>query len=459
MREHLKVVLLGAASAQWGHTISRDLVVSLSHDKICDAYEPELVLEDVDGASLTTQELLAKKVAEKAGGRVAVWSTTDQKQALEDARFAVTSIGVGTLEAMQFDLEIPQEYGIYQPVGDTTSIGGAIRAARNIPAILSIACDLQAVGHPEAWMLNLANPMAMLCRAVVRETGVPVIGCCHELYGGILTLSHWLGFDYTLWRDILELRLLGINHCGWLQELTINGEDGLAMLQAFLSSRGITADTRQLYDSAYPELRSHNVKINLLLRHGVLPYSGDRHTAEFFREFLSPATNKGADWGVMLTTAQERIVHWRGGARANAKALLEGTKQIDMNMSQEAAGRIIPAILLDEPFYDVGNYRYEGDSLPGIPQGAILERMVTFSGSGVDPDPAVPLPGPLMAHLTHTSEFIEKVVSACVEGNRALLVDALEEDDLLQNMPKRKVGEMVDKLLEAHRKYLHPGFF
>lgn len=459
MAERLKVVLLGAASAQWGHTISRDLIVSLSQDRICDAYRPELVLEDVDGKNLGPQEQLAKRVAEKAGGRVTVSSTTDQKLALEGARFAVPTIGVGTLEAMQSDLEIPQEYGIYQPVGDTISIAGAIRAARNIPAMISIARDLETMGHPEAWLLNLANPMAILCRAVTKETKVRTIGCCHELYGGVLTLAHLLGFDIFSWRDILKMKILGINHCGWMQELSVNGKDGLAMLREFLETRGITTETKQMYDSDYPEFRGSNVKMNLFLRHGVFPYSGDRHTAEFFTEFLAPDSNKGADWGVMLTTAQERIVHWRGGARENVKTLIAGKKEIDMNLSQEAAGRIIPAILLDEPFYDVGNYPYADTSLPGIPPGTVLERMVTFDASGVHPDPSSPLPEPLMAHLVSTAEFIEKVVSASVAGNRALLVEALEEDKLLQNMAKDKVGEMVGRLLGVHRRYVHPGFF
>jgi alpha-galactosidase len=453
-KEKLRVAITGAASAQWAHSIAQDLIIALSQDRVVSTYAPELVLEDVDARRLEPMAQLTRQTAAMLGRRVAVSHTTDQRRALAGARFCVASIGVGTLEAMQYDLEIPQEYGIYQPVGDTISVGGAIRAARNIPAMISIARDLTSLGADDPWLINLTNPMSLLCRAITRETDCRTVGCCHELYGGMRILANWLGFDQELWRYNCDVGVLGINHCGWLQSLKVDGKDGLELLREYLESRGMEPGRNRLYDSECPDLRTHNIKIHLFLTHGVVPYSGDRHTGEFFKDFFRRETNQGADWGVVLTTAQQRLVHHRGAGRARMKEMLDGNGRPDLNLSQEAVGRIIPAVLFDEPFRDVGNVPCEGGTLPGVPEGAVIERMVTCDGRGVHPDPVEPLPPQLQEHLASTAAFIEDIVQAVMERDRGLFVGALRRDPLMGNMDRRRIPEMVDRLFRAHEAYL-----
>lgn len=457
MEAELRVVLIGAASPQWGFTLLRDLIVVLSDDAELVRRKPVLVLEDIDKINLEKAHRLAQLVAERTGDAVRVESTTDQREAISGTDFVITSLAVGSLEAMQADLEIPYEYGIYQPVGDTVSIGGAIRSARNIPTFLSIAEDIQSCAAPGAWLLNLSNPLSTLTRAVTRETDVRTVGLCHELYGGLATLSGWLGFDYRRWRELLEVEVLGINHCAWLQKLAIDGEDAFPRLRAFLEERGIGTDSRRLYDSETPELRHENLKLILFLRHGVLPYSGDRHNAEFFREFVNLGTNRGADYGVMLTTIQSRLVDWRGFARQVINQRLSGEAELDLRVSQEACARIIRAMALDEPFYDVSNLPLRGDELPGIPEGAVIERMCTYDGSGPHPVAVSPLPHALQEHLALHAQIVEDVVEASISGNRGLMIDALGRDPLLENMERDRIPELWDRLATANQEWVHPG--
>ncbi len=453
----LKIVLIGAASPQWGFTLMRDIVVVLSEDADLAERRPVLVLEDIDEVNLEKAHRLAEMVAARTGGRVRIQSTTDQREAIAAADFVITSLAVGSLEAMQADLEIPYEYGIHQPVGDTVSIGGAIRTARNVSAFLSIARDIENHAAPDAWLLNLSNPLSALTRAITRETSVNAVGLCHELYGGLATLSGWLGFDYRRWRETLEIGVLGINHCSWMQRLTIGDEDALPRLRRFIEERGIDAGSKRLYDSETPELRHENVKMVLFLRHGVWPYSGDRHNAEFFAEFVNRSTNLGADYGVMLTTIQSRLVDWRGFARQAVNQRLAGRAEIDLRVSEEAASRIIRAMTLDRPFYDVSNLPYRGAGLPGVPEGAVIESMCTYDGSGPHPVTALPLPDPLQEHLALHARIIEDVVEASISGDRQLMIGALERDPLLENMDRDRIPEMWDRLAAANREWIHPG--
>jgi alpha-galactosidase len=456
----LKIVLIGAASPQWGFTLMRDIIVVLSQEADLVARRPVLVLEDIDEVNLEKAHRLAEMVAARTGNRIRIRSTCDQREAIADADFVITSLAVGSLEAMQADLEIPYEYGIYQPVGDTVSIGGAIRTARNVPAFLSIAREIERHAAPGAWLLNLSNPLSSLTRAVTRETSVKAVGLCHELYGGLATLSGWLGFDYRRWREALEIGVLGINHCGWMQKLTVEGEDAFPKLRSFLEERGIEAGSKRLYDSETPELRHENVKMLLFLRHGVWPYSGDRHNAEFFAEFLSRGTNRGADYGVMLTTIQSRLVDWRGFAREAVNQRLAGKAEIDLDLSEEACSRILRAMTLDRPFYDVANFPYlpgRGEKLPGVPEGAVIETMCSYDGSGPHPVAAPPLPDPLQEHLALHAGIIEDVVEASISGDRRRMIAALERDPLLENMERHRIPEMWDRLAVANREWIHPG--
>ena len=132
----------------------------------------------------------------------------------------------------------------------------------------------------------------------------------------------------------------------------------------------------------------------LFLRHGLWPYSGDRHNAEFFEEFVNRSTNLGADYGVMLTTIQSRLVDWRGFAREAVNQRLAGKADLDLGVSEEAASRIIRAMTLDRPFYDVANLPYlagRGERLPGVPEGAVIESMCSYDGSGAHPGALEPL--------------------------------------------------------------------
>jgi len=459
MANELKVVLIGAASPQWGTKLTRDLLVVLSNDSGLSKRSPLLVLEDVDEENLEKTRSIGEKITEKLDNRVRVEATPHQRDAIEGADFVVTSLAVGTLEAMLWDIEIPYEYGIYQPVGDSISIGGAIRAARNIPALVSIAKDIEEHANRGAWLLNLCNPMSILMRAITRETGIHAVGLCHELYGGLRLLSRWLDFDFKDWKRRYEVEVCGINHCGWMQSLRIDGEDGLKRLHDFLKNKGVAQDSKRLYDSSVPELRRDNLKIHLFLKYGVFPFSGDRHTSEFFQEFVNTETNLGADYGVMLTTVQDRLVNWRGKARENVNDLLNGKKDLDLHVSQEAVARIIRSVTVDESFFDTCNLPYRDGNLPGVPEGAVIERMCTYDGQGAHPVDVSPLPDPLQKHLSLHAEIIEDVVSASLHGERETMLKALKKDPLLGNMDSDKIPELWDRLAEKHRAYLHPGFF
>ena len=62
-----------------------------------------------------------------------------------------------------------------------------MRALRNIPVLVGIARDMEEL-CPDAWMLNITNPMTTLCRAMTHETSIKTVGLCHEIAGAQFAL-------------------------------------------------------------------------------------------------------------------------------------------------------------------------------------------------------------------------------------------------------------------------------
>ena len=75
------------------------------------------------------------------------------------------------------DVDIPYQYGILQPVGDTSGPGGLGRALRHIPVLVGIAKDMEDL-CPKATFYNFTNPLTVLTQAVNKLTKIHCIGLC-----------------------------------------------------------------------------------------------------------------------------------------------------------------------------------------------------------------------------------------------------------------------------------------
>jgi alpha-galactosidase/6-phospho-beta-glucosidase family protein len=160
-----RIVIVGGGSRQWTPKLLLDIArtESLSHAHV--------LLHDINPSRLPLLERYAWVMKQEMAPDMTFEATTQLSKGLEGADFVIVTISTGGLDAMAHDLAIPKRYGIFQTVGDTVGPGGVLRALRNIPVLLGIAHEMER-SCPDAWLLNLTNPMSALCRAVTRETRV-----------------------------------------------------------------------------------------------------------------------------------------------------------------------------------------------------------------------------------------------------------------------------------------------
>jgi alpha-galactosidase len=446
-----RITIIGGGSYQW---VPKLLVDIANTPRLREA---EIVIEDVNPEPVPRMIEFVEHIAGVRGIPLRARGTTDERAALEGADYVVVSISTGGFESMRHDLDIPARYGIRQSVGDTVGPGGIIRAQRNIPVMLGIARNMEEL-CPDAWLLNLTNPMTTLCRAVTRETAVKTVGLCHEVTICQFVLSLLLDVPFFS----VQPTVAGVNHLPFVTELDVDGDDGFSRLRDVLDHASARAGDPLAMP--FPEglghekvsegsewakgdlLAANQVKFELFRRFGVLPAAGDRHLVEFFPGFLTEESGWGKRWGVALTTIEEREA-WQGRYVAEFEGMLAAA-EVPGLPSGEMVAPVIDCLLHDRTGWfplNVPNHGQVADLGPGV----VVESMCTVDGSGVRGRDQVSLPPALADCLRRVSAAQELTVEAAVTGDRDRVFEAMFVDPLAGRIDYDRLAEMTDDMLAA----------
>lgn len=434
-----RICFIGGGSYNWMPKLLGDL--ALTPD-----LEGTVVLHDLNATALADIEHYGRKAFAQTGAHFAIETTTDLTEALQGAEFVVVTITTGGLETMRLDLDIPEKYGIYQSVGDTVGPGGLSRALRNVPVMANIARQMQE--HcPNAWLLNLTNPMTVLTRVVgLTAPKLKVVGLCHELFGvraGLIRMFGGTPSDF-------EMRVAGINHLIWVLDMTIRGQDGLRMVRNFVDSREPLPLGQSRGSWHEPFVDRWKLKLELFDTYGALPAAGDRHLAEFFSYYLTDATGQGEDYGVLLTKIphrEQQVASARAAVRgANAGGALTG-----LTRSHEATADIVSAVANGRSVRTIVNLPNTGQ-IDNLPRGAVVETLAEITSAGAQPLTVGALPlGVLSTVQPHVTNQ-EMIAVASLEGDRRLALQAMANDPLVPNLGVAR--SMLDDLLRAHAEFL-----
>jgi alpha-galactosidase/6-phospho-beta-glucosidase family protein len=433
-----RICFIGGGSYNWMPKLLGDL--ALTRD-----LEGTIVLHDLNPSALEDIQRYGRKAMSQAGAKFSIETTTDLDRSLEGAEFVVVTITTGGLEAMAKDLEIPEKYGIYQSVGDTVGPGGLSRALRNVPVMVGIARAVER-NCPDAWLLNLTNPLTVLTRVVgLTAPRLKAMGLCHELFGvrgGLMRM-----FDAQV--DDFEMRVAGVNHLIWLIDMTIRGQDGLQMVRDFVAEGRPLPIPPARGGWHEPFVDRWKLKLELFDVYGALPAAGDRHLAEFFPYFLTEATGKGEDYGVLLTTIADREQQV-ASARTDVQSAIRGELP-PLSRSSEATADIVSAVANGRSVRTIVNLPNTGQ-VDNLPRGAVVETLAEITSAGAQPLTvgAVP-PGVLSTLQPHVTNQ-EMIARAAMEGDRGLALQAMVNDPLVPSLQVAR--KLLDELLEAHAGYL-----
>jgi alpha-galactosidase len=440
----MKIALIGGGSVQWTPKLVTDIALT---EMLAGA---TLALHDIDGGALSLLTRTSEQIATQTGDRLKISATLDRTEALHQADFVILCVSIGGLAAMRHDLEIPERYGLYQPVGDTVGPGGLTRGLRHIPFAVQVAREMEQL-CPDAWLLNLTNPMTTLCRSITRATGIKTIGLCHEVGG----LRRRLAKLFAVPADTISFDVAGINHLPVILKCRIGPRDGLAMLGSWLAEHGRLALTDQHGPDPIQDIFEDRfgVKLTLLEQLGILFGAGDRHVAEFFAGFLSEASGFGRDYCIVLTkiSHREQLAAWR---RNQIEQWVEQGVSENLRVSDEQLAPVMAALAGGPSGQFVTNLPNTGQ-IDNLPREAVVECIAEIDRLGVRPLATGTLPLAAYAAIAPHVARQELIVEAALTGQNEPALAALASDPLVRN--SATVKPMFAELMAANALFMEPA--
>jgi alpha-galactosidase/6-phospho-beta-glucosidase family protein len=201
----------------------------------------KVVLHDVDEERLGIMTALGAYLCREWGAGFAVRGETDPSEALAGSRFVFSAIRVGQERARTLDEEIPLRHGVLGQ--ETTGPGGMAMALRTIPVVLEYARLIERVA-PEALVVNFTNPVGVIVQALSDHSSVRVVGVCDGPIEMKRAVAEFLGVP----GDEVQVDYAGLNHCGWIHRVRIDGVDRLPEILDRYEEFGSTDDSWRLFD-------------------------------------------------------------------------------------------------------------------------------------------------------------------------------------------------------------------
>ncbi len=453
-----RIAIIGGGSYHWSPRLLADFCNTAS------LTEAQVVLHDLDHTSAERMAELGREFAHRRAIPMRVEAVEDRAAALTASDFVITAFSVGGLESMRYDLEVPERFGIRQPIGDSVGPGGIARALRSVPVVLDMARAVERHA-PSALFINVSNPLSALTRTVARETDVAVVGLCNELVGLQFQLS--LLFDVPMHE--IDFVVGGVNHFPVVTELRLGAaggvdSDGFARLRSAIDTppsgplwmqpppgmhwRKVTdGDTFTKIDL----LANLAVKLELFCRFGVLPGANDHHIVEFLPGFVHGDTGHGTGW---------HVHHWGiDGHTADSIDDVRGyeaARDTD-GVTSMPTGELVAA-LLDAIITGSGpplpvNLPNTGQ-VTTLPPDVVVECIGTGDTSGVRARDTTAIPGIIGEYARRASVSQELTVEAALRGDRDLAIAAMLADPLAGRLPYERVIELTEALIDATSAWL-----
>ncbi len=385
-----------------------------------------LVLMDLDAEMADVMARIARRMAAEAGTPVTVQATGDRAAALAGADFVTTSVAAQIRARWETDKAALRKYNIREITSECGGVGGLSYTLRQASLLLDIARDMERL-CPDAWLLNVSNPLPRLVTAVTRHTGIRTLGFCNASWGSDHGYENVAGL---LGRDPRDLNVVsgGLNHFAWLLSAT---------------DRWTGEDLRPAVDArlAVAPPPDAPVVMQYWRETGYYALTGDEHMGEFVP--FEPALSR------------EHTAHHGGDAERTARrqALREaaaGTRPWQSLMAGRAWERpaeVIHALTTGtRRRLDMVNLPNRG-AIAGLPDDAVVETPAIVADGTVTPVPLT-MPAPLVDLWTRVSAVHTLAAEAAATGDRAILAEAIERDPAIGDRPAAHAA--IADLLVAH---------
>lgn len=419
-----KITLIGAGGLSFGPTMVNDVIHTPA------LAGSRLMLHDIDAQRLQRAYRFAAKLNAANGAPVILDQSTDPAAALDGADFCISSAEHGRFPYWRQDYEIPRRHGSTQINGENGGPGAVFHSLRSIKNTLRICASIEKY-CPDAFLVNLSNPMSRVTLAINEGTKVRNVGMCHEMPIGVVRLARLLRMKPSR----IAAKASGINHFTFFTEMVDKetGEDLLPrVLELFhkkffdfgpsLTRLAAAAEPRpvlaMLADQLYSPLVTYMVRT-----YGIVPCSVDSHIGEYlpFAHEIGDHHPAHVDQFARIDKVIERLITWIADTRIPVPVHR-------MGHSLEEVVPIIAAMWTGKRRRLMAVNVPNRGFLPNVAVGAIVEVGAEVDADGIHPDVMKPIAEPIAGYIAKQIPLQDLIVRSALTGDRDLALQALLED-------------------------------
>lgn len=397
----------------------------------------EVWMQDPAADRLEVTAGLARRMSERHGNPFTVHATQELREAVRDAKYVVTQLRVGGIQARINDEKLGLRYDI---VGqETTGVGGFACALRTIPRILDIAHTMEEIA-PDGVLVNFTNPSGIVTEALLKHSTITSVGLCNVPIGMIMEVVE----RYKCPMEDVRLDYVGLNHLSWVRGVKIGDRDiTQEAVDAFIAKADEEWTVEPVAENMREAMKSLRMICNAYLQYF---YSTDAVMDHLRKK---------------EKTRGEEVVEIE-------RSLFEKYRRPDLSEKPEelskrggahystAAFHLISAIENDSQSPQIVCCRNNG-AIPTFDADASVEvtAIVGRDGATAIPQEA---PEPSIRGLMQVIKAYESLtVEAAVTGNRDVAFQAMLEHPLMPDAKRARA--LLDELLEINREHLQGTFF
>lgn len=396
----------------------------------------EVWIMDLDAERLRINTEFAQRMAAHHGKPFTIHQTTNLREAVAGAKYVVTQIRVGGMQARINDEKLGLRHNI---VGqETTGVGGFACALRTIPRILDVAHAMEELS-PEGYLLNFTNPAGINTEAVIKHSKIKSVGMCNIPINLIMDLRKKFGGEV----EEVELDYVGLNHLAWCRGFKVAGKD-------------ITQEAIQHFIDTAEEEYSPATCASMKAAMGHLqlwcnPYLQYFYSTDTMLESLKQkSTTRGED----VVEVEKALFAKYQDPNLNEKP--EELMQRGGAHYSTAAFYLVDAIENDLNARQVVCCRNNG-AIPTFDDDVAVEVSALIGKDGAK---AIPQEAPVPAIrglMQQIKAYESMTVKAAVTGDRETAYQALLLNPLMPNALGCEA--LLEDLLETHKAHLQGTFF
>lgn len=398
----------------------------------------EVWLMDLDHNRLDINSRFAQRMAVHYGSPITVRTTSHLGEAIAEAKYVITQIRVGQMDARINDEKLGLKYGLIGQ--ETTGIGGFACALRTIPKILEIAKEMERA-TPKGFLINFTNPAGINTEAVIKYSTIRTIGLCNVPMGMIMDIARHIGCP----PDSVTMDYVGLNHLSWVRHFYSNGID-------------ITATVFEKFEEyAQKEWEDEDTRKNMITVTRYLKLFCNYYLQYYYSTdtVLRTLKNKPCTRGEEVLKVEETLFR-----KYNDPQTIEKPEELGKRGGAHystAAFHLIDAIENDRSNRQVVCCRNNG-AIPTFDDNVSVEVSAIIDKNGANPMPQQP-PEPKIRGLMQLIKAYESLtVEAAVHGSKEAAFGAMMLHPL---MPAHAVEceTLLEELLEINRPFLQGTFY